>query len=831
MTESGLASCKAFDNEEIRVIPVHIYPVESVEEEEDIISGRIKRQSNGMYLRDKMKREEILKDMYFELSKSSAEACDGGSIHVESSSYRGQGYDGNGSIGKSKNKAHDSGLGDREAKNVVKRAKNASNSGGQGRVVNTIGHGSAEHKIRQHNNSNKVLPPTQHSNQTTCYVVVGPQPAGKFDPVKAREYGLKPGPQYKELVAGKSVFNEEGKEIKPEMVVGKKKPRSVFLVVECHDSRYIESIVRKEEFLKYHIKTVGNGKGENAESDEELKLIIHLLDDVKVLDNSKYLEWIKGFGHGVKHMICNREIAMEECSTEPFERFYNLQKKLGKINNRVFRVPEESNKKKGSKPIKHRNINGIEFLVADYNLKIDFEPNFAIDTTLMSQPVQQTNNVAEENSFNDDAGVGATEMLMDKNENFIISTLGTGSSIPSCHRNVSSNLVYMKGSDSYILLDCGEGTSGQIKRLVSNDMLAGSGVDGDEALAGRRFNEKEYAEIIRKLKMLYISHMHADHHLGTVQILLDYLKYSNAHNAQKDAALVVVGPLKFYKFLKEIETMLDVGFGDKILFINNHDLLMANSVSQSSAIIAHRHRWIYDKLLKDLNLKELKTCLANHCLHSYCLLISAHSSPSSHSSSSSEMMVEANNNNTFQLVYSGDTRPTRRIVDLVVSGGNNNDVTLLHEATMYDDMLGDAIAKKHSTCSEALAVAISMGAKRLLLTHFSQRYIGIPRSFNVEMVLNTILSAGSADSPSIKVSEYLQHKLSDPSGNNDINDIKSEHLGLSPKSYVEKYLESRYPAFAFDLAIYSPSDIEEFVRLAPAIYDAASDEVNPDSTV
>ena len=51
---------------------------------------------------------------------------------------------------------------------------------------------------------------------------------------------------------------------------------------------------------------------------------------------------------------------------------------------------------------------------------------------------------------------------------------------------------------------------------------------------------------------------------------------------------------------------------------------------------------------------------------------------------------------------------------------------LLHEATFDDELIGDAEAKKHSTTSEAIGVGVAMGAKRILLTHFSQRYQKIP---------------------------------------------------------------------------------------------------------
>lgn len=51
---------------------------------------------------------------------------------------------------------------------------------------------------------------------------------------------------------------------------------------------------------------------------------------------------------------------------------------------------------------------------------------------------------------------------------------------------------------------------------------------------------------------------------------------------------------------------------------------------------------------------------------------------------------------------------------------------LLHEATFDDEMGDDARTKKHSTTGEAIGVGMAMGARRILLTHFSQRYQKLP---------------------------------------------------------------------------------------------------------
>jgi ribonuclease Z len=71
----------------------------------------------------------------------------------------------------------------------------------------------------------------------------------------------------------------------------------------------------------------------------------------------------------------------------------------------------------------------------------------------------------------------------------------------------------------------------------------------------------------------------------------------------------------------------------------------------------------------------------------------------------------------LKVLFSGDTRPC----ESVIRAGKDVDL-LIHEATMGDDLQDEAIAKRHSTISEAIEVGRKMAAKHVLLTHFSQRY-------------------------------------------------------------------------------------------------------------
>jgi ribonuclease Z len=71
----------------------------------------------------------------------------------------------------------------------------------------------------------------------------------------------------------------------------------------------------------------------------------------------------------------------------------------------------------------------------------------------------------------------------------------------------------------------------------------------------------------------------------------------------------------------------------------------------------------------------------------------------------------------WKLVFSGDTMPSGELERLGCGA-----TLLVHEATFDDSRSADAAAKRHSTIGQALSSAEAMGAWRVLLTHFSQRY-------------------------------------------------------------------------------------------------------------
>lgn len=96
--------------------------------------------------------------------------------------------------------------------------------------------------------------------------------------------------------------------------------------------------------------------------------------------------------------------------------------------------------------------------------------------------------------------------LTEVSDNITVTTLGTGSAIPSKYRNVSSTHLDIPDFGG-ILLDAGEGTLGQLRR---------------------KFGMAGMQDFYNNLKIVHISHMHADHHLGLQSILHDRFKVSRS---------------------------------------------------------------------------------------------------------------------------------------------------------------------------------------------------------------------------------------------------------------------------------------------------------------
>ncbi|XP_051024177.1 zinc phosphodiesterase ELAC protein 2 isoform X2 [Acomys russatus] len=248
--------------------------------------------------------------------------------------------------------------------------------------------------------------------------------------------------------------------------------------------------------------------------------------------------------------------------------------------------------------------------------------------------------------------------------------LGTGSAIPMKIRNVSSTLINLS-PDKSVLLDCGEGTFGQLCRHY------GQQID----------------RILCNLAAVFVSHLHADHHTGLLNILLQR-EHALASLGKPFQPLLVVAPTQLRAWLQQYHNQCQE-------ILHHISMIPAKCLQKGAEVSSPSVERLISLLLETCDLEAFQTCLVRHCKHAFgCAMV--------HSSG-------------WKVVYSGDTMPCEALVQM---GKDAN--LLIHEATLEDGLEEEAVEKTHSTTSQAIDVGMRMNAEFIMLNHFSQRYAKIP---------------------------------------------------------------------------------------------------------
>eukprot|EP01156_Anaeramoeba_ignava_P022174 Anaeramoba_ignava/c20319_g2_i1.p1 GENE.c20319_g2_i1~~c20319_g2_i1.p1 ORF type:complete len:356 (+),score=106.16 c20319_g2_i1:965-2032(+) len=291
-----------------------------------------------------------------------------------------------------------------------------------------------------------------------------------------------------------------------------------------------------------------------------------------------------------------------------------------------------------------------------------------------------------------------------ENENFFeeITFLGTGAVSPTKYSNVSSILMKMK-EDLYFMLDCGEGTFGQMMK---------------------HFGKEEAERILPLIQYIWISHIHVDHQLGIMALLKireKIWKKTQKNSGSEYIPPVVFGTRCLFKFLRDYNksTLSDL----KYKFIVN------TKIEEFFESQKEYTKKIFGSELKGKSVPVI------HCRdNSFGLILTK---------------------KKRKFVYSGDTRPCEELIE----AGKNADI-LVHEATFATGLEEQAKAKRHCTVSEAIGVAQKMKAKCLILTHFSQRYSGSQAITNYFYSDNLVQSQNSNNGLNqIFVNPNTQEKL------------------------------------------------------------------------
>ncbi|KAI0602846.1 hypothetical protein F4775DRAFT_1676 [Biscogniauxia sp. FL1348] len=503
------------------------------------------------------------------------------------------------------------------------------------------------------------LPRTSPSRQSMCYIVKDHDRRGKFKREVAEQFGI-PRPDFKLLTRGESVTNKDGVVVTPEMVLEKTVEGSGFAIVDLPDTTYIEPLVSRPEW--------SNNKIMNG-----VKAIYWLLGR-DVVDDPRLQAFMQKMSD-LGHVVCSPDtspnmISLESVATQTF--------KLHCIDPDRWPLPIFSNELTlSSKPVPSSTPS---FEVGRTGKTIQFAPQYMHqddkiipfpDIEQLARPglrpeVLEIAAQAREKVSDPDflAKIESIESDIPNRDAEVIA-LGTGSALPSKYRNVSGTLVRIPGYGNY-LFDCGENTLGQLHRIFGDELPS----------------------VLRDLKAIWISHLHADHHLGTASVLRAWNE--ETRKSSPSSKLLFSSHTHMIEWLREYADVEDYGF-DRLVTVS-FELERVRNV---------KPRIFTEEEKQAFGVEKIEACFVNHCLGA---MATAFTFPSG-----------------LKIAYSGDCRPSDDFVQI-----GQGTTLLIHESTFDDEMMGDAIAKKHSTMGEAINVGERMGARRVLLTHFSQRYQKIP---------------------------------------------------------------------------------------------------------
>ncbi|KAI1312020.1 hypothetical protein F5Y03DRAFT_381826 [Xylaria venustula] len=498
------------------------------------------------------------------------------------------------------------------------------------------------------------LPQTEPSKQSMCYIVKGHDRRGKFNPQEAERLGVAKL-DYRHLTNRQSVKGKDGNLVTPEMVLGETVAGSGFAVVDLPDISYIDSLVNRAEWnspqIMSGIHAVFWILGRDVVNDTRLQAFMKKMDSVKHIVTSADTS---------PNMIALESVAV-------------LAYKLRCIDSDRFPLPTHSNVSSltgttpsGSPAYEIGRVGKTIQFAPRYEHQDDKVVPFAdiekLARTDLDQEVLDMADRARKRVDDPDFIAKVEKVEADiPNKDTEIITLGTGSALPSKYRNVSATLVRVPGYGNY-LFDAGENTLGQMRRVLGDELPA----------------------VLRGLKVIWISHLHADHHLGTASVIKAW--HQETMKSDPSAKLAVSSHSHMLDWLQEYAQVEDFGF----------DRLVRIPFYRDGNQIARPHEFSEEET-KQFGVKKIEACWVEHC---YGALATAFTFASG-----------------LKVAYSGDCRPSNAFVQI-----GQGTTILIHESTFEDELQGDAIAKKHSTMSEAINIGRKMGARRILLTHFSQRY-------------------------------------------------------------------------------------------------------------
>ncbi|KZT20914.1 hypothetical protein NEOLEDRAFT_1172230 [Neolentinus lepideus HHB14362 ss-1] len=534
---------------------------------------------------------------------------------------------------------------------------------------------------------------------TLSYLLVGPRVRGKFNAARAEELGLGPGPGRARLARGETVTitvtlpdgTKEERVIRPEDCVGETEQVGVVLILDIPTPAHIPSLL-------HQLREGVCARVLEKTKEYNVRAVIHILGG-DVLDGGEgerlWKEVLLRFDKETHHLVSSPKHTANRVA---FTSAAYAQMRLNVLDPDMF----PSQQFKLEPEISLSSIpdvpTTVEPLLANTLVSIrpprppvldpeaeerdPFHPcllNPAENPILSDQTRESFEKTREEVRRREGEMMGRKK----PGDDVVVMPLGTSSAAPTKVRNVSGTLLQIPNYGS-ILLDTGEGTYGQLARAFG---LGSEGVD----------------KVLRELRCVFVSHVHADHHVGLARVLAERAKL-----CPRPEPLYIVAGHPVLLYLSEYSDLEELGMNDGRVVTVPADGLLGGQVGSESPAL--------QGLYNALGLQRFEIVSVRHRIRCFGCVVE--------------------HRDAWSIVYSGDTMPS----DYLIAAGQNATL-LIHEATMADEEAELALAKAHSTIGQAVDVGKQMNAENILLTHFSARYPKMPPSLTSESTHPTIAVA------------------------------------------------------------------------------------------
>ena len=580
---------------------------------------------------------------------------------------------------------------------------------------------------------------------------------GKFDSEKADRLGVPRGVVRGKLVRGEDARLDDGSVIRCSDVVAPSRPGFRFMVVDVPTLEHLDEIADWNSSCRARLRATAA-----RDSDSELVVVVHLAPSF-VATSEKYARWMRECeafsnrdGSRKPHHLMVHSTATNRAPV--FGSARSARAKLSAVDAEIFPEPIEfAARGEADEPDEPEAADATEWsatVVRGENLtRFALVPldSVGLDPPPTPRPAARgparTGGSAREAAGTTEQKNGAplrdsretrdeteTETVPSafagfKRGDFELAFLGTGSSAPAKYRNVSG-IFFDSRRFGTAFLDCGEGSFGQMLRI---------------------YGERDARDRLRRLRLVWISHIHADHHAGLPSILVERRRAFEEAGELDAEPLLVIGPAPLRRFLSAFSQVEPLAYA----FVDCRTTTEAQWAAAEKEAEEEKEEEKAEKVsakqenvgvfsldprtrlaVASLGLRRLVSVPVVHCAQSFGAVLESSASPGAPEG--------------WKVAYSGDTRPC---ADLAAAA--RGCLVLIHEATFEDALRDEAVKKKHSTTGEAIRCGYDANAYRTILTHFSQRYPKAPLFDGGES--NLFAGAGAdadADADAKKVREY-----------------------------------------------------------------------------